>query len=100
MRTAVAVAAVVAAALTAPAASAASAATGGVDRADHELDRALEELVALPGGPPGVIALVQRGKDLTVHTAGVAERGAEAPPSEDGHVKIASVAKAFSGAVA
>jgi D-alanyl-D-alanine carboxypeptidase len=47
-----------------------------------------------------VIALVQRGKDLTVHTAGVAERGAEAPPSEDGHVKIASVAKAFSGAVA
>src|ERR671920_2541699 len=30
-------------------------------RADAALDRALKELVAMKGGPPGVIAVVQRG---------------------------------------
>ena len=29
--------------------------------ADAALDRALEDLVAMEGGPPGVIAVVQRG---------------------------------------
>ncbi len=32
--------------------------------ADAALDRALEDLVAMRGRPPGVIAIVQRGKPL------------------------------------
>jgi D-alanyl-D-alanine carboxypeptidase len=40
--------------------------------ADAALDRALEELVAMEGGPPGVIAVIQRGKHREIHTFGVA----------------------------
>ncbi|SDZ24132.1 serine hydrolase domain-containing protein [Herbiconiux ginsengi] len=64
------------------------------------LDLALAELVAMPGGPPGAISLVQVGDDLTVHTAGVAEVGSSTPPAPDDFMRIASVAKAFSGATA
>lgn len=35
------------------------------------LDRSLAELVAMPGGPPGVIAMAQVGDHVTVHAAGV-----------------------------
>src|SRR5438105_3819446 len=45
--------------------------SGGDDLAaswiDSALDRALKNLVAMPGGPPGVIAIVQRGTDRRVH---------------------------------
>src|SRR5215204_5141744 len=56
--------------------------------ADAALDRALEELVAMDGGPPGVIAIVVRNL-----------RG-DLPLRAKDHMRIASVAKAFSGAVA
>ena len=39
--------------------------------ADAALDRALEDLVAMEGGPPGVIAVVQRGQHRKIHTFGV-----------------------------
>jgi CubicO group peptidase (beta-lactamase class C family) len=39
--------------------------------ADAALDRALKELVAMEDGPPGVIAVVQRGQHRKVHTFGV-----------------------------
>jgi D-alanyl-D-alanine carboxypeptidase len=58
------------------------------------------ELVAMPGGPPGAIAVVQSGAEPTVHSFGVAEVGASDPPSPDDHMRIASVSKAFSGAAA
>ena len=67
---------------------------------DERLDQAVEELVAMPGGPPGAIVVVQRGSDRSVHAAGVAEVGADAEPDVDDHMRIASVAKAFSGATA
>jgi D-alanyl-D-alanine carboxypeptidase len=67
---------------------------------DERLDQALGELVAMPGGPPGAIVVVQRGSDRSVHAAGVAEVGAEDPPDVDDHMRLASVAKAFSGATA
>ncbi len=54
----------------------------------------------MPGGPPGVIALVQRGRSLAVHAFGVAAIGAAGRPRRNDHMRIASVAKAFSGAVA
>ena len=54
----------------------------------------------MPGGPPAVVVVVQRGSDRTVHTAGVAEVGTDVEPTLDDHMRIASVAKAFSGATA
>jgi len=68
--------------------------------ADAALDRALEELVAMRGGPPGVIAIVQRGKHLKAHRFGVADLSKERPPRVTDHMRVASVAKAFSGATA
>lgn len=68
--------------------------------ADANLDRALQAQVRMPGGPPGVIALVQRGGDLRVHRAGVADVDTRRRPEADDFMRIASVEKAFSGAVA
>src|SRR3712207_2238639 len=47
-------------------------ALSGADGWDVALDRVLKELVDMPGGPPGVIAVVQRGENREVHTFGVA----------------------------
>ena len=68
--------------------------------ADAALDRALKELVAMGGGPPGVIAVVQRGQQRKVHTFGVANVRTGRPMRIHDHMRIASAAKAFSGAVA
>jgi D-alanyl-D-alanine carboxypeptidase len=68
--------------------------------ADADLDRALRKLVAMPGGPPGVIAIVQRGEDRRVHRFGVADLSDNARMRINDHMRVASVAKAFSGAAA
>src|SRR5215208_7513165 len=68
--------------------------------ADAALDRALKDLVAMEGGPPGVIAVVQRGQHRKVHTFGVANVRTGRPMRIDDRMRIASAAKAFSGAVA
>jgi D-alanyl-D-alanine carboxypeptidase len=68
--------------------------------ADAALDRALKDLVAMEGGPPGVIAVVQRGKHRKVHTFGVRNIKGGLPIRVDDRMRIASAAKAFSGAVA
>jgi D-alanyl-D-alanine carboxypeptidase len=68
--------------------------------ADRALDRALKGLVELPEGPPGAIAVIQRGDQRDVHTAGVANVKSAAPLRAGKHMRIASVSKAFSGAVA
>jgi D-alanyl-D-alanine carboxypeptidase len=67
---------------------------------DAALDRALKELVRTQGGPPGVIAVVRRGERREVHTFGVANLKSERPMRLDDRMRIASAAKAFSGAVA
>ena len=54
----------------------------------------------MPGGPPGVISIVQVGDEQTVHTAGVADLATSAAPEAGDHMRIASAAKAFSGAAA
>jgi len=64
------------------------------------LDLAMAELVAMPGGPPAVVGVVQIGDDKTVHAAGVADIEGDTLPTGDDHMRIASVAKAFSGATA
>src|SRR5919112_2319398 len=68
--------------------------------ADAALDRALEELVAMDGGPPGVIAIVQQGSHREVHSFGVRNLKGALPIRANDHMRIASAAKAFSGAVA
>ncbi|GGV14180.1 hypothetical protein GCM10010495_30050 [Kitasatospora herbaricolor] len=64
------------------------------------LQRRLDELVATAGGPPGVIAVLRRGGRTEVLRSGVAEVGTARPPRITDHMRIASAAKAFSGAVA
>ncbi|MGF1471057.1 MAG: serine hydrolase domain-containing protein [Rubrobacteraceae bacterium] len=66
---------------------------------DAALDRALEELVAMPGGPPGVIAVVQRGQHRETHSFGVADLQDERSLEIDDRMRLASTSKAFSGAV-
>lgn len=76
---------------------------GAAEHAEAEvaaLDRALKDLVAMEGGPPGVIAVVQRGERREVRTFGVANLKSERPMRVDDRMRIASTAKAFSGAVA
>jgi len=69
-------------------------------RADARLDGALAELVATEGMPPGAIATVYRDGRSTTHAAGVAQLGRDRAPGSALAMRIASVSKAFSGAVA
>lgn len=62
------------------------------------LQRALERFVSSDGGPPGVIVVVTRGASIDVHTAGVANLESQSPIHIHDHMRLASVAKAFSGA--
>ena len=68
-------------------------------KSDARLDRALEALTADPQGPPGAISVIERGDRKRVYRAGVAVLGG-GPPKAGDWMRIASVAKAFSGAVA
>ena len=65
-----------------------------------DVQRGLERLVEAPGGPPGAIATMYRDGRLTVLRAGRADVKRERAPRPTDHMRIASVAKAFSGAVA
>ncbi len=64
------------------------------------LARALEAFVGQPAGPPGAIAIVQRGEERQVYVAGVADLTTGVPPGTDDQMRLASVSKAFSGAAA
>ncbi|MFF2503826.1 serine hydrolase domain-containing protein [Streptomyces sp. NPDC058067] len=67
---------------------------------DRALQRQLDQLVAGPDGPPGVIALLRDGHRTAVYRAGVADTETGRPPRPDDHMRLASVSKAYSGAVA
>ena len=68
--------------------------------ASQELRTAAQAVVDHPNGPPGVVVVVQRGSERDVVTAGVADVESDARPGPDLHMRIASTAKAYSGAVA
>ena len=70
------------------------------DRADVRLDAALKRLVASKGGPPGAAALVDRGGRARLHRAGVGIIREGRGYRRSDRFRVASVAKAFSGAVA
>jgi D-alanyl-D-alanine carboxypeptidase len=87
-----------AAAMRLPGESAAHARANGSSRVN--LQRELRGLVAMPGGPPGAIAIIQRPGSTAIYRAGVSDARARAPVDPQLYMRVASVAKAFSGAVA
>src|SRR5205814_7175964 len=62
--------------------------------------RAIDRLMAMPSGPPGLVVVLQRGSRRVVVSAGVAKLGTSGPPTAAQHMRIASTSKAFNGAVA
>ncbi|GFE71099.1 serine hydrolase [Chroococcus sp. FPU101] len=64
-----------------------------------DIDRKLNELVTMSGGPPGAVVVIQRGNHVMLHTAGVADSQTQRQIQATDYMRIASVAKAFSGAV-
>jgi D-alanyl-D-alanine carboxypeptidase len=68
--------------------------------ADRQLDTEMKKLVTMNGGPPGAISVVQRGEQRVVHRAGVASLRERTPMRSSDRMRLASMAKAFSGAVA
>src|ERR1700759_5041669 len=60
----------------------------------------LEGLVDSPGGPPGAVATLYKGGKLTTISVGRADVTKAGAPKSTEHMRIASIAKAFSGAVA
>ena len=91
------VAAVAAAAVTLAAPAAAGAGSAPPSRG---LGRALDRIVAAPGGPPGLSVVIRRGARQEVHRRGLGDVRARRTPRVGDHYRIASMAKAFSGGVA
>ena len=85
------------ASMTAPDASAASAGAGHTGSA---LGRAVAQIVRYADGPPGIAVLVQRGGQTVLYRAGTADLARGGPIRMLDSMRLASVAKAFSGAVA
>jgi D-alanyl-D-alanine carboxypeptidase len=67
---------------------------------DAAVERALKRVVKMETGPPGAIAIIQRGSNRTVFKAGFGNLMPTERPHPFDHMRLASVAKAFSGAVA
>jgi D-alanyl-D-alanine carboxypeptidase len=75
--------------------------TTKADPTGTALKRAIRRLTKTTSGPPGAIAIVQRqGERRMVFKAGFANLAPTERPHPTDHMRIASVAKAFSGAVA
>jgi D-alanyl-D-alanine carboxypeptidase len=64
-----------------------------------DVQRGLNRLVAAPAGPVGAIATLYRNGHTTVLRAGRADVARSGAPRFGDHMRIASVAKAFSGAI-
>jgi len=64
------------------------------------LQRALERFASVEGSAPGIIVVVARGQSIDVHTAGYANLESKRAIHIHDHMRLASVAKAFSGAAA
>jgi D-alanyl-D-alanine carboxypeptidase len=67
---------------------------------DASVARGLQNLVSAPGGPVGAIATLYRDGHTTVLRAGRADVSRSGSPRLGDHMRIASIAKAFNGAVA
>ena len=78
----------------------AAVADGATGTGGEALQGALNALVSGSDGPPGVIAVVKIGATQTVYRAGTGQVGQLAPLEPTDHIRLASVSKAYSGAVA
>lgn len=67
---------------------------------DAAVQRLLDRLVGTPGGPVGAIVTLYRGGRTTVLRAGRADASRSGAPGLGDHMRIASISKAFTGAVA
>jgi D-alanyl-D-alanine carboxypeptidase len=65
-----------------------------------QLQRALDDLVQEPGGPPGAIVTLGGDSGLVVLSAGTGDLATGRPPQPGDAMRIASVSKALSGATA
>ena len=63
------------------------------------LRQQLDALVAADGGPPGAVVTLRRGSRTTVLTNGFADVATGRAPQASDHMRIASVAKTYNGAV-
>lgn len=75
----------------------ASAGSKGTGKALHA---ALDEVMAAPEAPPGLSVLIQRGERVKYLRRGSANLRSGAPFRAGAHYRIASMAKAFNGAIA
>ena len=73
---------------------------GGRPRPGRALDRALDGIATARGGPPGLSVLITRGSRPEFRRRGVADVRTGRRPTLADHYRIASMAKAFNGAVA
>lgn len=69
-------------------------------KADTALQRALDAFVKRPDAPAGISVVVQRDGDPVLLTAGYGDEAAKTPFGLTDAMRLASVAKAFSGAAA
>jgi D-alanyl-D-alanine carboxypeptidase len=84
-----------------PLATAGSASSAGTAAsAGATLQKAMNAYVATAGAPPAVVVAIGRGSTFTLRTAGVANIVTKAKPAANDQMRMASVAKAFSGAAA
>jgi D-alanyl-D-alanine carboxypeptidase len=68
--------------------------------APDALDRRLDRIVGARGGPPGLSVLIHRDGRDEFRARGVADVRTGRRPRRNDHMRIASMAKAFNGAVA
>jgi D-alanyl-D-alanine carboxypeptidase len=66
----------------------------------EQLRKALDEVITAPEGPPAISVLIQRGRDTRYLHRGKADLSTGAPPTRGQYYRIASMSKAFNGAVA
>jgi D-alanyl-D-alanine carboxypeptidase len=66
----------------------------------RQLRAALDEVMGAPEGPPGISVLIQRGRETQYLRRGKADLSTGARPTRGQRYRIASMAKAFNGAVA
>jgi D-alanyl-D-alanine carboxypeptidase len=80
--------------------SLAAASTAGASDTGKQLRAALDEVMSAPEPPPGIAVLIQRGDDIQYLRRGEANVETGQPPRRNQHYRVASMAKAFNGAVA
>lgn len=81
-------------------ASASAGMVSGQDASARALNGALDRIAAAKNGPPGLAVVIRRGSHQEFRSRGFSDLKTRRRPRLSDHYRIASMAKAFSGAVA